>query len=105
MNKYWGCGLHILSEIEFPEFLAADFEQPDITIKMGAVPESLTGENVVHKVKVSMSPTEYLQKVQNVATYYVANGTEIRIERKPDADEKSIRLFLLSNGMAAILHQ
>ncbi|MGF7078511.1 serine kinase [Mucilaginibacter sp. UYCu711] len=105
MFKYWGFGLHILSEIEFPEFMAAEFEQPDIKISIGAVPERLAGEDVLHKVRVSMSPTEYLQKVINVASYYVANGNEIRIDPNPAADEKSVRLFLLSNAMAAVLHQ
>ncbi|MDB5112223.1 MAG: hypothetical protein JWR67_3337 [Mucilaginibacter sp.] len=105
MFKYWGFGLQIISEIEFPEFLPAEFEKPDLTISMGNVPETLTGDDTIHKVRVSISPTEYLQKVINVAHYYVANGTEIRIEPQPGADEKSIRLFLLSNAMAAILHQ
>jgi hypothetical protein len=105
MFYYWGFGLHITSEIEFPEFLPADFEKPDLTIRTGPVPEQLTGEDVVHKVRVSMSPTKYLQKVINVAKYYAANGNEIIIEPQPGADEKSIRLFLLSNCMAAILHQ
>jgi len=105
MFKYWGFGLHILSAIEFPEFLAADFDKPDVTITIGEVPEVLTGDDVVNKVRVSMSPTEYLQKVLNVAKYYVCNGNTIRIEPEPGADEKSIRLFLLSNGMAAALHQ
>jgi hypothetical protein len=105
MFNYWGFGLHITSEIEFPEFLPATFEEADLTIRIGTVPEKLTGENVVHKIRVSMSPTEYLQKVLHVAKYYVANGNNIRIEPEEGADEKSIRLFLLSNGMAAALHQ
>ncbi|MES2377126.1 MAG: serine kinase [Bacteroidota bacterium] len=105
MFKYWGFGLHILSEIEFPEFMPADFDKPDLTISVGPVPERLSGDDVVHKVRVSMSPTEYLQKVLNVATYYVANGTELHINPQPGSDEKSIRLFLLSNAMAAVLHQ
>jgi hypothetical protein len=105
MFKYWGFGLHILSEIEFPEFMPADFDKPDLTISVGPVPERLSGDDVVHKVRVSMSPTEYLQKILDVATYYVANGTELHINPQPGADEKSIRLFLLSNAMAAVLHQ
>ncbi|MEO8884659.1 MAG: serine kinase [Mucilaginibacter sp.] len=105
MFKYWGFGLYILSEIKFPEFMPAEFEKPDLTITLGSAPEQLNGEDVVNKVRVSMSPTEYLQKVLNVATYYVANGNEIRIDPNPEVDEKSIRLFLLSNAMAAALHQ
>jgi hypothetical protein len=52
-----------------------------------------------------MSPKEYLQKVRHIADYYVCNGNEIRIQPHPAADEKSVRLFMLSNAMAAILHQ
>lgn len=105
MFYYWGFGLHIISEIEFPEFVPATFEKPDLTIRIGPVPEQLTGEDIVQKVRVSMSPTKYLQKMINVANYYAANGNEIIVEPQPNADEKSIRLFLLSNCMAAILHQ
>ncbi|OCX51627.1 serine kinase [Mucilaginibacter sp. PPCGB 2223] len=105
MHQYWGFGLLISSEIEFPEFLPFAFtEAPDLTINLGAVPAELTAEGVVKKVKVSITATEYLQKLP-VATYYVANGNQIIVEPKPDADEKSIRLFLLSNAMAAVLHQ
>ncbi|HEY9003784.1 MAG TPA: serine kinase [Mucilaginibacter sp.] len=105
MFKYWGFGLHISSEIEFPEFLPATFDKPDITIKLGGIPEMLSGDEVIRKVRVSMSPKEYLQKVINIADYYVSNGNEIRIQPHKDADDKSVRLFMLSNAMAAILHQ
>jgi serine kinase of HPr protein (carbohydrate metabolism regulator) len=40
-----------------------------------------------------------------VADYYVSNGNEICVEAQEGTDEKSIRLFLLSNAMAAVLHQ
>lgn len=105
MHQYWGFGLLISSEIEFPEFLPFTFaDEPELTIKMGTVPTELTGEGLVKKVQVCMTATEYLQKTP-VATYYVANGNYILIEPNADADEKSIRLFLLSNAMAAVLHQ
>ena len=105
MFNYWGFGLYIASEIEFPEFLPATFDKADITIKLGKTPETLIGDDVVHKVRASMSPNEYLQKVINIANYYAANGSQVIIEPLPNADEKSVRLFLLSNIMAAVLHQ
>lgn len=105
MYNYWAFGLNIASEIEFPEFLSVDFDSPDITISMGDVPQQLSGNDVVRKVKVSMNSKEYLQEVVNVAHYYVANGNQISIRPQDGADEKSIRLFTLSNAMAAILHQ
>jgi len=105
MHQYWGFGLLISSEIEFPEFLPFTFTaEPELTIKLGTVPAEITGEGLVKKVKVSITATEYLQDLP-VAMYYVAHGNSITIQPKPGADEKSIRLFLLSNAMAAVLHQ
>lgn len=105
MHHYWGYGLHIASEIEFPELLPFEFETPNVTIRLGRTPEQLDGDDVVHRVRVDISPREYLLKLLNIANYYVANGNEIIVQPLPDGDEKSIRLFLLSNAMAAILYQ
>lgn len=105
MYHYWGFGLTIKSEIEFPELLPFEFKEADILIRLGKTPEKLSGEDVIEKVRVSISPTEYLLKVLDTANYYAGNGNKIIIEPLPGADEKSIRLFMLSNAMAAILHQ
>jgi len=105
MYRYWGFGLNIESAIEFPELLPAEFESADVHIHINKVPQQLEGEHVVKKVNVSMTGTEYLHQIPNVASYYVADGTKINIEPQAGGDEKSIRLFLLSNAMAAILHQ
>jgi hypothetical protein len=105
MYKYWGYGLHILSEIEFPELLPFDFDKADLTITTGITPKQLTGEGLVQKVRVAMTPTAYLQQIAGVANYFAENGNSIIIEPQLGADDKSIRLFLLSSAMAAILHQ
>ncbi len=105
MYHYWGYGLHIASEIEFPELLPFEFDTPEVTIRLGKTPEALTGENVIQKVGLSMNPTEYLLKFFDTATYYAKNGNEITVEYAEKADEKDVRLFLLSNAMAAIIHQ
>jgi len=105
MHHYWGYGLLIESELEFPELLPYEFETPDVTISLGKTPEALIGEDVVHRVRVSISPKEYLLKTLNIANYYAANGNEIIVEPLPEGDEKSVRLFFLSNAMPAILHQ
>ncbi len=105
MYSYWGFGLNIKSDIAFPELLPKEFDSADINILTKEVPQHLEGEHVTKKVNVSMNLTEYLHTVPDIADYYVANGNEICIQPQPGADEKSIRLFLLSNAMAAILHQ
>lgn len=104
MYKYWAFGLHILSEIVFPEFLPFEFETPDVTIRLGKTPEILEGANVIHRVLTSMNDTEYLLKLINIANYYVTHGNKVTVEPLT-SDSKSVRLFLLSNVMAAVLHQ
>ena len=103
--KYWAFDLQVESEIEFPELFPFTFEHADLKISLGVTPRQLQGDKVVQKVNVLMSPNEYIIDVIAVARYYAAHGNQILIEAAPDADEKSIRLFLLSNAMAAILHQ
>lgn len=105
MYKYWGYGLAILSEIEFPELVPFSFEVPDVTIRLGITPEQLEGDDVVKKVRVSINPSEYLLNIKDVAIYYAANDNEIIVQPYAGSDAGSIRLFLLGNAMAAILHQ
>jgi hypothetical protein len=106
MYYYWGFGLKIASEIKFPELLTFEFATPpDVHIIFGITPVALNGNDVVNLVGVSISATEYLLKFINIANYYVTNGNKIIVKPLPGADEKSIRLFLLSNAMAALLHQ
>jgi hypothetical protein len=105
MHQYWGFGLNIESEIEFPELFPATFNEPDLTVSFGKTPNEIVGEGVVHKVRMSASPVEYLLDINNIARYYAAGGNKIIIEPYTGADIESIRLFMLSNAMAAILHQ
>lgn len=105
MHKYWGFGLNIESDIEFPELLPIEFDKADINIYEKSVPQQLESGDIVKKVNVAMNATEYLHTIPNVANYYAANGNEICIQPQPGADKKSVRLFLLSNAIAAILHQ
>jgi hypothetical protein len=105
MFRYLGFGLHIESELEFPEFLPHSFlGYPDLTIKYGETPAALFGDNVVHKVNCSIDSDRYLFWLP-IARYYVSAGNSILVSPSEGADVKSVRLFLLSNGMAAILHQ
>lgn len=104
MFYYWAYGLTIESEMEFPEMLAHKGDKIDVRIQLGQVPATLEGEEVVNKESLSVSPTEYLLQLP-ICSYYVKDGQQITIEIKPEADDKSVRLFLLTNAMAAILQQ
>jgi len=104
MFFYWAYGLEIVSELEFPEMYPYAVKKPDLEIKFGKVPAALTGHEVIAKEKFFISPTEYLIHLP-ICTYYVKEGASITIELKENADLPSVRLFLLTNAMAAVLHQ
>ena len=104
MFYYWAYGLNIESEMEFPEMLAHKGDTVDVSIRLGSVPSVLEGEEIITKGALSTSPTEYLLHLP-ICSYYVKEGKQITIDLKPDADNKSVRLFLLTNAMAATLQQ
>jgi len=104
MFKYWGFGMHIASEMEFPELLPFDFIVPDVIIKSGNTPDSLEGENVIKRAFSYIGKDEYLLKIKNICTYYTSKGRDIIYNPCDGIDEKSIRLFLLGTVMAAVLY-
>ena len=105
MHKYFGFGLFIASEIEFPELLPSDFTDADITISLGKTPETLLGDVQVKRTFSSINKYEYLANIRNICNYYVCYGNKIIVEPVPGVDQQSIRLFLLGTVMAAILYQ
>ena len=104
MFFYWAYGLEIQSELAFPEMYPYGVKKPDLEIKFGNVPAVLTGSEVIAKEKLFISPNEYLIHLP-ICSYYVKGGASITIELRENADLPSVRLFLLTNAMAAILHQ
>jgi len=104
MYTYWAYGLEVVSELEFPEMYPYAVKMPDLEIKFGKVPAMLTGHEVIANEKFFISPTEYLIHLP-ICSYYVKEGASIIIELKENADLPSVRLFLLTNAMAAVLHQ
>jgi len=104
MFSYWAYGLAIQSELEFPEMYPYAVTRADVIIKFGDAPQALSGAEVVAKEKFFISPTEYLIHLP-ICSYYVQHGNSITIDLKANADMPSVRLFLLTNAMAALLHQ
>lgn len=101
--KYKIFGLVVSSEIECPEINIVS-GAPDVVIRFGYVP--LTFDFPSYKgACFESTPGKLLLKVMNVARYLVSNGNEIIIDPEPNADEPSIRLFLLGSAMGALLLQ
>lgn len=109
MYKYLGFGLHIFSEIEFPELFVSisDTDIADLTIKIGDVPASRDGKTLKdNDVPYIINEEELIFSVKDIATYYAAYGREIIIDLHPNNQEmRSVRLFLLATAIVAILLQ
>ena len=73
--QYWGFGLNIESEIEFPELIPQSFDQPDVTICLGQVPET-NGEitSDTEEVFITFNEREYVLDIKGVSRYYVTGG-------------------------------
>ncbi|WP_259015030.1 hypothetical protein [Emticicia fluvialis] len=106
MFNYWGFGLRILSEIEFPELLSCEFSVPDVVIKYGITPETITGIQLTKKgFFYKIDEQALLFKVTNVANYYAFGGHTVVVEPCVEQEMRTIRLYILATVMAGILTQ
>jgi energy-coupling factor transporter ATP-binding protein EcfA2 len=104
MYYYWAYGMHIRSELEVPEMLPFRGSDTDLYIRLGKAPDTIPDPPLKVIGSMQMSAKHYRLELP-ICTYYVREGQEITIDIKPNADDKSVRLFLLANAMAAALHQ
>jgi hypothetical protein len=104
MYHYWAYGMLIASEMEVPEMLPFRGASIDLHIRLGKAPATIPDTPLKVIGSMQMSATHYRLELP-ICTYYVREGKEIIIDIKPHADDKSLRLFLLANAMAAALHQ
>ncbi|WP_276134902.1 hypothetical protein [Polluticoccus soli] len=103
-HTYWANGLRIASEFEFPELQKADFEQFDLYVKRGVVPEKL--DDCVYTSRyVQISPDGFLFNVQNTARYLVTNDNLIEIDEHPQSETAAVRIYALSTLFGVILHR
>lgn len=100
---YTAYGLVIQSELVFHELLEGS-GQPDVTLRIGEVPEQLetfTGEPQLYQVNES----EFLLKLEGIASYWVKDGNEIVIQPAPGSLDSEVRLFLFGTCLGVLLHQ
>ena len=100
---YTAYGLKIESCIPCPE-LSPGNGPPDVTIRYGAVMDSLAGAKD-RGAWYQATPEQLLISIDGVARYLVTGGKEIVIERAPNAKDDEMRLFLLGSALGALLHQ
>lgn len=106
MNYYFAYGLTIASNIDFPElYVIPPTQKPDVLVSIGNTPALLPVNENGNQVNIHITATEYLLFVNDAGSFYAVNGNEVIIEPIANADMKVVRIFFLSNAMAAILYQ
>ncbi|NKB87610.1 MAG: hypothetical protein GKS06_05265 [Acidobacteria bacterium] len=104
--KFYYDAYHLRFEMPFecPELAPApdDARKPDVTVVYGEVPESIESDKA--GVVYQANPEQFLLKLDGVANYLVDGSERITIERAPEADDGSVRIFLLGSCLAAVLH-
>ena len=99
MSLYQLYGLTVKSDIHLPEcLLAVSNSEVDVRFINGLVPE--TGIDPASEDSWEQSiEGEFWLNVEEVARYWIRQGNEIIIEPYPDADEESIRVYLLGSAI------
>jgi hypothetical protein len=101
---YYAFGLNIASEIECPQLPAGPGSPADLTIRYGrAASESEQADELVTGRQVSAGC--FLLNVNRTARYLIRDGNEITIQPYPNANQDSVRLYLLGSVFGALLHQ
>ncbi len=104
MKNYKLYGLVVASDWSLPECLPDLEKASDIRFIQGLVP----AEGIDPKSKGAWeqyNESEFWMDIDDVARYWVRNGKEITVEPYPDADETSVRVYLLGSALGALLFQ
>ena len=98
--SYRAYGLGIQSEIPLPELIAGK-SRTDVRITLGRTDHQMAQGRVVEVV----SETDAHMQVERVARFQVREGREIIVEPLSDPESPALRMFLLGQVFAMLLHQ
>ena len=103
--SYLAYGLPILSGVALPELsVRGCSEPPQVRIHVADVAQELAGRTG-RGALFEIGRSRFLLRLDGIARYLVTNGDQIVIDPAPEADEDSVRLFLLGSVFGALLHQ
>ena len=107
MKKYYYrvYDLNVESDIEMPELLEVDVnDKIDVVIKYGKVPK-----NMINKIQEGswfhLEEKYFVFRVENIAKYFVENGSEIIIEPYELANKDDVKTFTLGTSFGILIKQ
>ena len=105
MHSYRICGLSVASEINLPGLIAGPADSaPQVTIRRGVVPESLTNAIAVGQTW-QLAGKQFLFHEPNVARFLLNDGAEIVFAAEVGGSIEDVPLFLLGTVFGILLHQ
>lgn len=100
-GSYWYrlYGLNVRSAFPLPELRESeDARKADLDIRVGRVSRG-------HADGWSFGPDGAILRIEEIGSYLIRGGREIIVEKRPDAAERNMRLYLLGSAMGVLLHQ
>lgn len=103
--SYRAFNLDIVSQFPVSGFESVKAHKPDVIIRKGDVPETLSNP-INQGILFQSSGAEFILKIENVARYHVREGREIIINPiKSDVRTGEVSAFINGSLFGALLHQ
>jgi energy-coupling factor transporter ATP-binding protein EcfA2 len=102
LHQYTTYGLHIDSEIVFPELLPGE-QSFNVRIRLASI--DVPPPSGKRRISRKVTPDEAILFWENVGALQIRNGNEIIADPLPEVEERVLRLFILGAGLAVLLHQ
>ncbi|MGB0720803.1 MAG: hypothetical protein ACPGU7_00275 [Gammaproteobacteria bacterium] len=104
--RYHSFHLTIESELPLPELTGSDaVGTPDVRIVRGRVPAEGLADGEQKGPFLWVGNGTLWLRVPDVARFLIRDGKEILVDTEKDADDDSVRVFLLGSAMGALLTQ
>ena len=107
MEKYYYkvYGLNVESDIEMPELLKIDRDNKiDVVVKYGEIPKEMLNK-IPEGRWFHLEEDFFVFRIENVAKYFVKNGSEIIIEPFDFANKDDVRIFTLGTSFGILINQ
>lgn len=102
LYNYTAFGINLRSELAFPELIAGPNSEKASHITFGQTPQSLPDS--VSTLLFEANATDIVIRIAGVANYWINEHNNVTIEPLC-SDFDSVRLFFLSNVMAALVYR
>ena len=106
INNYNVYGLNIKSEIEIEEFIKLDTMEENniVNIIKGEMSEDIKSE-IENGSKIKLLKDKIWFHIDNIATYCISNGNDIKVEVCENADMKLMKVYIMCSCLGFIMLQ